>query len=365
MEERKLTKKDIENLALGASVLGTGGGGDPYIGKLMAVQALEKGKEITLIPVDSVDSDSFIISSAFMGTPVTIIEKIPGGLEAVKALETIEAYSGKNADYITPVEAGGLNSAIPMYVAGISGKPILDGDGMGRAFPELQMVTFHLYGASATPMALSDEKGNSVVLDTVDNFWAEKIARVITVRMGGWATIAIYPMNGEIYRKAVIPGTISKAIEIGETLTEAKKFGKDPFDALLDVTEGFELFEGKIVDVSRWIVSGFAKGEVRVEGMGDYKGTQMTLKFQNENLIAQIDGKLVASVPDLITVLDLETAEPITTERLRYGYRVRVIGIPCDEKWRTQGALELVGPKYFGYEVDYTPVEKLAGGDLL
>ena len=35
---------------------------------------------------------------------------------------------------------------------------------MGRAFPELQMVTFTIGGMSATPMALTDEKGNSVHL---------------------------------------------------------------------------------------------------------------------------------------------------------------------------------------------------------
>jgi len=64
-------------------------------------------------------------------------------------------------------------------------------------------------------------------------------------------------------------------------------------------------------------------------------------------------------VPDLITILDLETAEPITTERLRYGYRVVVIGIPCDPKWRTPRGLEVVGPRYFGYNIEYKPIEEL------
>ncbi|MCE4612763.1 MAG: DUF917 domain-containing protein [Desulfurococcales archaeon] len=356
--EYRLRKEDVEDLAVGAAILGTGGGGDPYIGKLMVTQVLEKGKEIVLVPPESVPDEAFIITSAFMGTPVTLIEKLPSGLEALRALEALESYFGRRADYITPVEAGGLNSTIPLYVGGLSGRPVLDGDGMGRAFPELQMVTFHLYGIKATPMSLADEKGNSVILDTIDNFWAEKIARVVTIRMGGWASIAIYSMEGRQYKRAVIPRTITKAIEIGRAVRDAKKHGRNPLDAVLDVTRGFKLFEGKMVDVSRWIVAGFAKGEVKIEGLNEYRGKTMKISFQNENLVAEVDGEVVASVPDLIVVLDLETGEPITTERHRYGYRVSVIGIPCDAKWRTPEALKIVGPRYFGYDIEYVPIEE-------
>ena len=358
MGEYKLSKEDVEALAIGAAILGTGGGGDPYIGKLMVTQVLEKGKDIILVPPEDIPDDSFIITSAFMGTPITLIEKLPSGLDALRALKALENYFNRRADYITPVEAGGLNSTIPLYVGGLTGRPVLDGDGMGRAFPELQMVTFHLYGIKATPMSLADEKGNSVILDTIDNIWAEKIARVVTIRMGGWASIAIYSMYGSQYKKAVIPHTITKAIEIGKAVREAKSHGKNPIDAVIDATNGYRLFEGKMVDVSRWIVAGFAKGEVTIEGLNDYKGKTMKIKFQNENLVAEVNGEIVASVPDLIVVLDLETGEPITTERHRYGYRVAIVGIPCDEKWRTPEALKVVGPRYFGYDIDYIPIEE-------
>jgi len=246
-------------------------------------------------------------------------------------------------------------------VAALTGRPVLDGDGMGRAFPELQMVTFHLYGVKATPMSMADEKGNAIILDTIDNFWAEKIARVVTIRMGGWASIAIYSMNGDKYRQAVIPNTITKALEIGRGIREAKQKGKTPLQAALESTQGYLLFKGKMIDVSRWITQGFAKGKVTIEGIEEYRGQKMTIDFQNENLIAKIGDEVKASVPDLIVVLDLETGEPITTERHRYGYRVAVIGIPCDKKWRTKEALEIVGPKYFGYNIEYKPIEKTAG----
>jgi DUF917 family protein len=85
------------------------------------------------------------------------------------------------------------------------------------------------------------------------------------------------------------------------------------------------------------------------------------LEIQNENLVALENGELRAIVPDLISVLDVESAEAITTERLRYGQRVAVIAYACDPVWRTPAGLQLAGPTAFGYEHPYVPVEELRG----
>ncbi len=352
-----LNKEDVKDLALGAAILGTGGGGDPYIGMLMAIQALEKGRKIILVDVEEVDDDDLVIPVAMMGTPTVLIEKVPGGDEIVYVLRMLEKYYGKEAKYLTQIEAGGINSMMPLVASAKTGKPILNGDGMGRAFPELQMVTFHLHGVKATPMSMCDERGNTVLLEAIDNYWAEKIARIVTIRFGGTAYIALYAMSGKKYKEGAVRGTPSLSLELGRTIREAKNRGLNVVDAILDVTRGFLLFRGKIVDVSRWNIGGFARGETVIEGFDDFKGSKLVVKFQNENLVAIKDGEIVASVPDLITILDNETAKPITTERLKYGLRVIVIGIPCDPKWRTSEGIKVVGPKYFGYNVDYVPLE--------
>ncbi|MCD6323831.1 MAG: DUF917 domain-containing protein [Desulfurococcales archaeon] len=357
MSITELSKQDVEDLALGATVLGTGGGGDPYIGKLMALQALERGRKIELVPPEDVEDDAFVVAVAGMGAPVVMIEKLPSGKEAAESLKSLEKYFGRKADYIICIEAGGMNSTIPLATAAELGRPVIDGDGMGRAFPELQMVTFHLYGVSATPMSMADEKGNSVILDTIDNFWAERVARAITVKFGGVAWISIYPMSGKQFKQAAVRNSLTKEIMIGRELRDAKKSGRNPLDALLDATKGFLLFKGKIVDVVRRATGGFARGEATIEGLDEFRGSKLVVKFQNENLIAIKDGEVLASVPDLITIVEKDSAKPITTERLKYGLRVAVLGIPCDPKWRTGEALKVVGPKYFGYDVEYTPVE--------
>ncbi len=357
---RKLDIQAIEDIALGATVLGTGGGGDPYIGKLMTIQAVEKHGPITLIDASDVPDDALVVPSAMMGAPTVMVEKIPSGYEAIEAFNALKNYLGKEVFATIPIEAGGLNSMTPLALAAQLGLPVVDSDGMGRAFPELQMVTFHLHDVSATPMVLCDEKGNSVLLETINNHWTESIARSVTMVMGGVAMIALYPMSGKQVKESGIHGIVTFSEKLGKTIRESKYSGKNPIENVLELVKGFKLFLGKVIDVSRRTEGGFARGIARIEGLDTYKGKPMTLEFQNEHLIAKCGEEVLASVPDLITVLDTETARPITTEGLKYGNRVTVIGIPCHEKWRTPKGLETVGPRYFGYDIDYVPVEELA-----
>jgi DUF917 family protein len=356
---RLLAEADIEDIAVGATVLGTGGGGDPYLGKLMAINAIKQKGPVKLLSLKEIPDDALIVSVAMMGSPVILLEKLPKGDEALKCLSMIEAKVGKKVFAVASAEAGGVNSTIPLAAGAQLGLPVVDGDGMGRAFPEIQMVSYHLYGIRASPFAMSDEKGNSVLLDTISNKWIEWISRAVTVAMGGSAIIALYKMTGKEYRKACVPNTLSFAQKIGETIRLSKKNRQDPVENLLKLVHGFKLFKGKIIDVSRRTTGGFARGEAIIEGIDEFKGSKLKLNFQNENLIAIRDEKVVATVPDLITLLECETGLPVTTEGLKYGYRVFVTGIPCNPVWRTPKGIENVGPRYFGYDVDYKPVEEL------
>ena len=45
-----------------------------------------------------------------------------------------------------------------------------------------------------------------------------------------------------------------------------------------------------------------------------------------------------------------------------YGKRVLVVGLPCYHLWRTEKGIELVGPRYFGLNTDYVPVEERCKG---
>lgn len=356
--KRMIDVQNVEDIALGAAVLGTGGGGDPYIGKLMANEAIRNFGPVELVTVDEMADDDMSVAIAMMGAPTVMVEKMPGGNECIEAFNAVQSFLGKPIKYVYSIEAGGINSTIPITLAAQLRKPMVDLDGMGRAFPEIQMVTHNLFGVTATPFTMADEKGNSAVLSTIDNRWMETFARGIAVNMGATTMIGAYVASGKQQKEAAVYGTMSFAEKIGKTIREARAEHVDVIQALKDVTSGYVVFHGKLTDVQRKTVAGFARGEAILEGIGENAGSVMKIAFQNENLMAEKDGQIIVSVPDLITMVEEDTGEPITTEQLRYGFRVMVLAMPAHRHWRTAKGLEVVGPRYFGYDIDYVPVEQ-------
>jgi DUF917 family protein len=212
---------------------------------------------------------------------------------------------------------------------------------------------------SATPMVLCDDKGNSLVLDTVSNAWTERLARAATIEMGGSALLAFYPMSGAVAKKAVVAGTLSLCAKIGETLRAARSEHADPVKALVDLLGAKTLFHGRIMDIERRTEGGFARGKATLTGVDEFKGQTLRLDFQNEFLIAERDGKVLATTPDLIAVVEADSGAPVPTDSLKYGQRLMALAWPCNPLWRTPGGIELVGPRYFKYDRDYVPFEQV------
>ncbi|MGY1693108.1 DUF917 domain-containing protein [Geodermatophilus sp. SYSU D01105] len=349
---RKVTHEDLADLARGAAVLGTGGGGDPHVGRLLAEAALREHGPVSLVDVAEVPDDAVVVPVAMMGAPTVMVEKLPSSDQVGTAVQALATYLGRTPTHLACIEAGGVNSTIPFVAAAQLGLPLVDGDGMGRAFPELQMVLPTLGGIAATPMSIVDEKGNRGVLDTISNHWAERLARTATIDMGCSTIVSLYAMSGSQLRDNYVPGTLSLCTEVGRAITAAREAHADPVAAVTGVLGGRVVHTGKVVDVARRTATGFARGEGVVEGTGADAGHRMVLHFQNEHLIAERDGVIEATTPDLIIVLEADTGEPITTESLRFGQRVAVLAAPCDPRWHSAAALELVGPRYFGYDTE-------------
>ena len=360
----EMTEAKLEALAIGAGILGTGGGGNPYLGRIEAREQLRMGRTIQVVSVEELPDDAFVTTVGGMGSPTVGIERVGRGDECLLAMQTLERHLGRKFTHVIPGEIGGSNSMRPMIVAAQVGLPVVDGDGMGRAFPELQMDTFSIYGVVPTPGALADPRGHQVIFDNIsDPMTLERYARVVTIQMGGAAGYAFPPMTADEVRRTAVVGTVTLAIAIGDAVLAAREALQNPVDAALAVSGGERLFQGKIADVERRMLGGFARGVVNLEGTGPNAGQTLKIDFQNENLVARTnDGEILAVVPDLICLVDEDTAEPITTEILRYGLRVVVVGIPAPELLKTPEALEVVGPAAFGYpEVPYTPLAGVFG----
>lgn len=354
---RFLTEADLEAIALGAAILGTGGGGNPYLGKLRARELLRQGKVMEVISMDDLQDSDTVYEVGGIGAPMVGIEKFEKGDECLMALRAVERQSGRPATALISSEIGGSNALEPLIAAAYAGLPVVDGDGMGRAFPEVQMTTFMIYGVEGTPAALADEKGNSVVLSaTQDAVWLERLARSVAVEMGAAAGMALAAMSGAQVRETAIPGTLTLAQQLGEAVLSARAQRLNPVQQVLDLLGGTLLFQGKVTDVDRRLTGGFVRGQVQISGLDEFRNEQIQIDLQNENLVVRRGQEILASVPDLIILLDLESGEPITTEVLRFGFRVAVLGVPAHPKLKTEQALKVVGPRAFGYDHPFVPL---------
>jgi DUF917 family protein len=353
MRERAIGAADIDALGVGAGILGTGGGGNVYVAKLWIRRLLEGGATVPLLALDDLPDDAWVASCGGIGAPTVSFEKLRRGDEELRAMRALEEHVGARMDAVISVEIGGANSMRPLAVAVQAGLPIVDGDGMGRAFPELQMETFAIYGVAPVPAAIADDKGAVTIWsETMTARELERAARARCIEMGGSAGMA-HAMRGRDVKRAAVPATLSGALRLGRAVLDARAAKNDPIAAALGTTGGRVLLRGKIVDVERRTTQGFARGHVRIAGED---GAELAIDFQNEHLVAREGDRVIASVPDLICIVATDDAEPIGTELLRYGYRVSVLGIPAHPLLRTPEALAVVGPRAFGYDVEYAPL---------
>ena len=356
--KRLLDPDSLRALARGCAVLGAGGGGDPYLGLLQALQATEDFGPVPLMDLDELPGDSLIMPCGGIGAPTVSVEKIENGDEGGRLREHLEFLTGHQVAALMAAEIGGSNGLLPICWAARMRLPVADADGMGRAFPEVPQVTMHLAGISPSPAVMTDERGNLVLFQAISGHWMERLERAAAVEFGGAASSTEFSMTVTQARGATVRDSVSLAIRIGETIGAAEG---SPVHALIAELGAFQLITGKVLDVERRTTSGFARGSVVVEGLGADTGRLVRLELQNENLVALERGRVLASVPDLITVLNSETADAIVTERIAYGQRVTVIAFACAPIWRTEPGIALAGPRAFGYDFDYTPVEELAG----
>ena len=354
------TEDMLAPIATGAGILGTGGGGNPYIGQLRAQQALKRWGPVTVLAPEEVPEDAKVVCVGGIGAPTVGIEKVRD-LQSYYALRAIEEFTSERATALISNEIGGSNSVEVMIAAAKAGLPIVDADGMGRAFPEFQMKTFFVYGVPCCPMSIADEKGNSIIIrETITPAWAERLARATTIQMGCVACYAVAPMTAQQVRDTAVPNTLSLARDLGLAVQQAHDTGGDPLAAILETCPGRTLFSGKVVDLDRRTTGGFARGTVAIDGMDDFAGCRMVIDFQNENLVARVDGEIVCTVPDLICAVATDGGEPVTTELMRYGLRVTILGFPAPALWTTPQGLAEAGPHHFGYETEYIPL-KVAG----
>ncbi len=352
---------DVADIALGSTLLGAGGGGDPYLNLQAMKNLIEQGAQVVVTPLNDIDDESNVLCIAGIGAPTVEAERMQSLDTITRCIDAYESHFGVPIHVLVAAEMGGGNALTPLLASAENQLPVIDGDGMGRAFPEMQMTSFYLNGIPTAPFVIADDHGNVVaceVANSSDPKSAESFARSATIEMGMMANIACYRMTGKEAKKAVLPGTLTLSRDIGRQIVAARgldepvRYLVSSMNEVLSDQPVVHLFDGKIVDLWRTTEKGFATGWCELVDLGG-NGDLGKVEFQNEFLRFQVNGSTRAIAPDLVCMVDSETLTPIPTPDARYGQRVSVIGIACHQQFTTDDALKVVGPAAFGYDDQY------------
>ena len=357
MQKRRLDLQNLEDLSTGAWILGTGGGGDPYQALLELKQLHAAGHVFDLVDPMDLDDDVLIACVGKMGAPLAIQERLNDGVIIAETITMMQDHIGRRFEAIMIWEVGGANCLQAFLGAAHLGLPVVDCDAMGRAFPQADMTTFAITDLDAHPWTMVDIRRNRLLFAEAEDWsWMERMTRAVCAVIGSAAATCKAPRTGLEAKTCSVLHSASKAIEIGRVVREARSQHRDVVADLLQSQGGIEVFRGKVSDVERRTTQGFLRGRLTIAGLDDNRGAEFELEFQNEFSVGRLDGEVRVTVPDLICVLDAESGEAIGTETIRFGQRVAVIALPAPEILLSEKGLQHVGPRAFGFDLDFASV---------
>lgn len=365
---RELDYRAAQDILEGCTTLATGGGGDPARGLALLKAEFDAGRALRLVDLDELGDDALTCSPYFTGSiaPASSerearFARLPRAAEpeAYLALRALERHLEERFTATVSIEYGGLNTAVAMATAARAGIPVVDADAAGRAVPDLEFSTYYVSGLRIDPLALGTRFGETLVVEkVVDDYRAEDLVRALAVVSGGMIATADHPTRRrELKAGAVIRGALSYAGRVGRARREALEASRDAIEAIREAGGGYRVFEGTVSADPKWEDrEGFLYGETVVTGAGAFKGSRYRIWFKNENIIGWRDGEVDVTVPDLICVIDKASARAVNNPWAREGMEVAVLAFPAPREWLTPRGLEILVPRFFGFEFDYRPV---------
>ncbi len=367
------TKQACEDFVRGGTFYGVGGGGPPARGNQMLQEQLDAGREIKWVDVSEIDDEAWTVCPFGMGgrppkghpTPEELKD---AGLDQPQfsnpmpvAIEALADYMKIKIGAVVPIELGGSNTPGPLVAGLILGIPTVDGDYTGRAIPEITQITPELNGKHSWPLSSVDRWGNVLIIkESVGTAMSERIGKLLSRAAFGGCSMAGYLMKGREMKQIVVRDTLTKCYELGRAIREAREKGQDPVEAAAKVGGGWVLFRGKVT-ATEWDESQpymYGIGTNRIEGGGPFHGHNFAIWYKNENHVTWKDNQPFVTSPDIIVVMDADSGEPLTNADVVEGRNVAVVAIPAVEGFRSAKGLEVLGPRHFGFDLDYVPVEQ-------
>ncbi len=367
--------QDIQDFVRGCTFMGTGGGGDPQDGVAWLSAACDEGKEITFMDYREIPDDAWTVCPFLMGSIAPLTEEAKKRMQKLgltsevytsiqaESVRLLEEYMGVKVGAIVAIELGGSNTAGAIVAAARLGIPAVDGDYTGRAIPEVPQTTPYLANLPLWPISSVDKYGNRVVIKESTGYeMAERIGKFLAAASFGVAGQAGFLFKGSDMKRVVIPGTLSKCLEIGRSIRTSREAGRDPVREIVKELDGWFLFEGDVSKKEWEDKEGYYWGTHTITGTGDFAKSELKIWFKNENHFSWLEGKPYVASPDMLIVVDRKAGEPFMNAAIAEGHRVAVIGLRAVEQFRSPKGLDILGPSHFGFETEYTPIEKLVRG---
>jgi N-methylhydantoinase A/oxoprolinase/acetone carboxylase beta subunit/DUF917 family protein len=381
-----VSQTDLAWLRDGCYILGCAGGGSPKAEYLKLRDQLRAGHTVRIIDSSSLGEKDLIYWGGMMGSPAVSIERLNSGECNQAFADLMELLGHESFDAVMGLEIGGANGLEPLLLGTSAAfdRPVIDGDWMGRAYPTYWQTTLAVHApGQLTPCAIASGDGKTIIMTkSPDDEIVDRALRASCSEMGSRVGMAAKPTSTHHVRNFGVLNTLSLAWRVGRCVARAQQenqthtVAEQIIEAVGGPSTARILFRGKIVGVERRLFKGHSYGEICIkqtlqeeeESQHDTpavaEGGTLLIPFKNENIYAKHianDGteKYIATVPDLISVIDSQTGLALGVPEFRYGLLVTVLGITCSPRWtETPRGLEYGGPGAFGYNIEYKPLGK-------
>jgi DUF917 family protein len=382
---RLTTQEDVEDFINGLAFYATGGGGPMVDGLELLGNELKAGQPIGWVDIDDLSDDTWTATVTRVGGPAPVdggpsadelelfglrtdVHGNEGGQPRVNrqlvAVPALEKYAGVKIGGVISVELGGGNLPGAMVTASRLGIPFVDGDYTGRAAPELGNMKVELAGLSVAPFSLVDRWNNTTIVTEVTGAaMADRWARPLGVASYGRLGMAAYLAPVREARAAMVPNSLTASLELGRVIRRGRDAGR-VLEGLIDHTEGWLLFKGKVTKSERDPKGAFQHfyGNHYLAGQEEFEGKNLRIWFKNEHHVVWLDDAPIVTSPDLITAVDRRSGVPVINVDFRVGQELAVLGLrPLDPIYRSSGGIAAFGPRHFGFDIDYVPIEASLG----
>jgi DUF917 family protein len=326
---RQLDEAAVEAACLGGGVYASGGGGWFDHGMQNGLLAVRLGRP-RLATIDEIPQEGVIVTIAAIGAPAAADWEMQPR-DYLRAFELIREAIDEPIVGLMNGQNGYSSTVNCWLPAALYDIPAIDVAGDTRAHPTIKLGAMGLaadpsFRTVQTQAGGNRAQGSYLELVVKGNvFKTANILRRASVESGGFIASARLPLPVAYVRKHGALGAVSLALSVGEAMRAARDRGADAMiAAILRSAGGRILGKGVVQKPELRTEGGFDHARYTITGDGD----PFTVYTLNELMAVDHGTQRVATFPDVIALLSLDTGLPLPVSHLRDGANVALFQVP-------------------------------------